>query len=1190
MATNDESINKLQEEVLNSIQSLISSCGGECKADTLQNDYKELLGSDVPIKKFNHGTFASFLLAHPKVFVCTNKGGQLFVKLKDDKYASHIAKFAREQKKATRKIKGKPKPGRRPGFSSWMPAHDIRQINADIHQNWREPFRPIQTTTNVPRSKNSKAFERRLYAPPQRQFGKPRSQAPPRRPEHPQAVNKGVPSNKPRLFPQPDKPKSPPPGKPKSPPPNNTKPQVNTNAKSKSPPAVNVRSPLLPTPPIPKTNPSALYYNDGNFSFPRAIRDNQDKQYAPYFEVPPRFKKTENKPVVKTFKQTLEEEIKKKGIKQDLVFRSIPCGKKTQHWVSVVNINGTSVSSYPGEYTNVQEAEEEVARKALEVLKQQEETKYPVTGDLKTSIDRVEKILSCETDGVVWLDLVQNLYKENYHEVLPDTWAKEVEKYNKENKIKYGVVVDNPVLDRWTVQLKQQEAPKTTPYFTQPAESEVTSAMYENFRQQYITSAYSQETEQEMQSIHYPSQDNMNIVNGICGMNIMETKEPEESELLPSLELPLTNYWDIYVTYIEDLSRVHFRLIGENYNGAYEDMITEMELYYMEDKNKSQVSEPKKGHIYAAAHDDSWCRVKVLKISGNEATVCFFDHGDEEDINTSQLYELHEKFKELPAQAVCCSLAGLEFGGKDQASLSLLQNLALGQTLVAQVMSRGNTISLVLYNTTTDDDVNINEKVSEQMDRSFIEPTLPAVGGVAEVYLIHTTSTGDVYVQIETETYKILQSLLEIARSRTAEILGEDAKIDLTRLYLARFSEDGEWYRAAPRANVDPNGKVLMWFVDFGNYDQVPTTSIRPLEVNDKLTKIPHQALLCRLHNVPSTEGLQWTSRAGQRIIELIPEDSPLLLKVHASGCNGGPPVVELFKRLPATNELVSINATLSMDENLFSATGDSNNNSLRKEIILSPSRMKNRSGSSASITSGSSGMNSGPSSMTSQHELNSRASSPLERSKRFQQPGSLLPMDLPAIGEFFDVYVTYAASPSNFAVQPWKMSRKVTDLMEEMQRYYSTETNLKSDTDFKVGGYFAVKHSDNNWYRAYLTMANEGIVSGLFVDFGDCFVVTQDCVQPLPSVFRCLPCQAIKAKLAGVAAANLDWRPEDSYRFKELVQYRELVSIITNIEQDKETSEYILSLRLVDTSDPQLDVYIDEILVSEKRAIKLNE
>ncbi|XP_068230031.1 tudor domain-containing protein 7B isoform X2 [Palaemon carinicauda] len=1158
MATNNASIEKLQEEVLNSLQSLISSCGGECQADTLQKDYRDLLGSAVPIKKFSHGTFASFLLAYPKVFVCTNRGGQLYVRLKDDKNASHIAKFAREQKKATRKIKGKPKPGRRPVFSSWMPAHDIRQISADIHQNWREPFKPIQTTTNGPRSRNPRAtIERKPSFPaPQRQFGKPfRSQAPPRRPDYPQAVTRNAPLTKPR-FSQPDKPKSPPPGKPKSPPPTVTKLPTTGPVKSKLPPTVNVRSPLLPTPPIPKNNPSALYYNDGNFSFPRAIRDNQDKQYAPYFEVPPRFKKTETKPVVRTFKQTLEEEIKRKGIKQDLVFRSIPCGKKTQHWVSVVNVNGTSVSSYPGEFVNVQDAEEEVARKALEILKQHEETQYPVTGDLKTSIDRVEKILISEAGGVVWLDLVQNLYKENYHEVLPDNWAKEVEKFNKDNNIKYGVVVDNPVLDRWTVQLKQQETTNTTPYFAPSQESEAMSAMYENFRQQYIENpgeTYTQETGQEFNGIHYQLKDNMNLVNGISEMNILETEQNEESQLLPSLELPMTNYWDIYVTYIEDLSRVNFRLIGENYSGAYEDMITEMELYYMEDKNKSQVTEPKKGHIYAASHDDSWCRVKVLKVSGNEATVCFFDHGDEEDLNTSQLYELHEKFMELPAQAVCCSLAGLEFGGKDQSSLTLLQNLALGQTLVAQVMSRGNTISLVLYNTTTEDDVNINEKVSEQMDLSFVEPTLPAVGGVAEVYLIHTTSTGDVYVQVETETYKVLQSLLEIARSRTAEILGEDAKIDLTRLYLARYSEDGEWYRAAPRANVDPNGK----------------------------------ALLCRLHNVPPSEGLQWTSRACQRIIELIPEDSPLLLKVHATGCNGGPTEVELFKRLPATNELVSINATLSMDESLFSASGDSNNNSLRKEIVLSPTRMKSRCGSSTSITSGSSGMNSGPSSMSSQHEQNSRASSPLEMSKRFLQPGSLLPMDLPAIGEFFDVYITYAASPSNFAVQPWKMSRKVTDLMNEMQRYYALETNLKSDTVIKVGGYFAVKHIDNNWYRAYLTMANEGIVSGLFVDFGDCFVVTQDCVQPLPPVFRCLPCQAIKAKLAGVAAANLDWRPEDSYRFKELVEYCELVSIITNIEQDKETLEYILSLRLVDTSDPKLDVYIDEILIAEKRAIK---
>lgn len=46
------------------------------------------------------------------------------------------------------------------------------------------------------------------------------------------------------------------------------------------------------------------------------------------------------------------------------------------------------------------------------------------------------------------------------------------------------------------------------------------------------------------------------------------------------------------------------------------------------------------------------------------------------------------------------------------------------------------------------------------------------------------------------------------SQGRTEEMLGVDVKIDPTRLYLAQFSEDGQWYRAAPRSSVDPDGKV----------------------------------------------------------------------------------------------------------------------------------------------------------------------------------------------------------------------------------------------------------------------------------------------------------------------------------------------------------------------------------------------
>lgn len=35
-----------------------------------------------------------------------------------------------------------------------------------------------------------------------------------------------------------------------------------------------------------------------------------------------------------------------------------------------------------------------------------------------------------------------------------------------------------------------------------------------------------------------------------------------------------------------------------------------------------------------------------------------------------------------------------------------------------------------------------------------------------------------------------------------------EVSVDLTKLYLARFSGDEEWYRAVPKSPVDAEGKV----------------------------------------------------------------------------------------------------------------------------------------------------------------------------------------------------------------------------------------------------------------------------------------------------------------------------------------------------------------------------------------------
>ena len=36
----------------------------------------------------------------------------------------------------------------------------------------------------------------------------------------------------------------------------------------------------------------------------------------------------------------------------------------------------------------------------------------------------------------------------------------------------------------------------------------------------------------------------------------------------------------------------------------------------------------------------------------------------------------------------------------------------------------------------------------------------------------------------------------------------QEVSIDLTKLYFAYFSDDGEWYRAKPKSVVDVDGKV----------------------------------------------------------------------------------------------------------------------------------------------------------------------------------------------------------------------------------------------------------------------------------------------------------------------------------------------------------------------------------------------
>jgi hypothetical protein len=67
------------------------------------------------------------------------------------------------------------------------------------------------------------------------------------------------------------------------------------------------------------------------------------------------------------------------------------------------------------------------------------------------------------------------------------------------------------------------------------------------------------------------------------------------------------------------------------------------------------------------------------------------------------------------------------------------------------------------------------------------------------MYISHVSNTGDVFLQLKSY-FDLLSLVSDVTESRLKEdiVRGSDAyNPDPSRLYLARYSEDDNWYRAA---------------------------------------------------------------------------------------------------------------------------------------------------------------------------------------------------------------------------------------------------------------------------------------------------------------------------------------------------------------------------------------------------------
>ncbi|XP_045115779.1 tudor domain-containing protein 7B-like isoform X2 [Portunus trituberculatus] len=718
------------------------------------------------------------------------------------------------------------------------------------------------------------------------------------------------------------------------------------------------------------------------------------------------------KPSKKTFKQQLVEAVQtlcRPGLVP--TYNTVSYGKKKLDWCSTIKIGDLlTVSSYPDSMKSQEEAEEAASKKALQqlpqVAKKRQAAQNHAAVDYDVSIPRVKQLLEKKSPVKrFWWEAVQGMYWDMYQEKLPHDWITVVQSQNNT-----GLEFNNPCTDLWTVALAQK-IPSSGPKTSEPIDT-------------------STSCEQEEVQI-------------LCNSENKKGKTVEGKLQLPTLKLPSTPTWDVVITCVEEHDNIHLRLVGENYSEKFDELVSEMESHYTDEKHLQSVKEPAVGDICAARHEDSWFRVKVLETLNENVHVKFVDEGDSAIIPLCDLYDLHERFVSLPPQDLQCCLAGLEDAPREAARQTILECLPMNQALVARVQRRQEPYALVFFDTSTSEDINLNDKLFESLVHHISEPSLPPVGCAAEVYLTYASCNGIIYFQEDSDTLTSLIDLLKIARRRIKE-MPQEVSVDLTKLYLVYFCGDGEWYRARPKSPVDANGKVLMEFVDFGDIEKVSLSNIRNFEaVSPLLAKLPHQALPCILHNVPSNPDLKWTVKACQRLVDLTSRDTHLLLKVVSQGTGRQLPTVQLFKRLLPQNELVSINDTLGIDDSLFRDKEDKPHNT-EKDAVLCHGRPLSSCVSDASL----------------------QVHPPSAGLVSFPPCASMSPSDIPDVGSYFDVIVTFAASPYLFAVQPWSMSKKYGELSDVMQKYYNNPVNVQQVVEIKGGQYCALKHKDNLWYR----------------------------------------------------------------------------------------------------------------------------
>nr|Q5M7P8.1 RecName: Full=Tudor domain-containing protein 7 [Xenopus tropicalis]AAH88519.1 hypothetical LOC496822 [Xenopus tropicalis] len=639
-------------------------------------------------------------------------------------------------------------------------------------------------------------------------------------------------------------------------------------------------------------------------------------------------------------------------------------------------------------------------------------------------------------------------------------------------------------------------------------------------------------------------------------------EEPEMNMTPPPLVIPSEASPSVLVVELSSTNDVVIRYIGRDYSAAQEHMEDEMKDFCSK-SSTAKIGFLRVGQLVAAkAEEDVWLRAQISAIEGKKVKVCYVDYGFSEIVDITKVCKLGKQFYTLPFQATKCRLAGLEAFCDDSIIIKALELKACGKILAVEILEKSEKPLVVLYDTSGDDDININAACLKELCDRSLSLQLKANSSFSNVIVTNVCSDGTLFCQLPS---KGLAKLYETLQKVDSEF---QSKQVTSHLYVSLpfcgkiclYHYKGKWARVEI-TSVHSSRALDVQFLDSGTIASVKVSELKeiPPPLLRDLISIPPQALRCCLADLPLRIGM-WTP------------DAVLWLRNTVLNC------LECSIRVVKVDEATNMVHIYLFTSNNFPDLERSINRQITNEELwkhqkdvflnLSASTLESSRGGGAQASELSPpGLCKDHTSAVKKPDMQQSSSVP-----SFNMPP---PLPLPRPGEHMDVFVSVACHPGHFVCQPWQELHKLEVVMEEMLLHYSTTE--EKPVALEKNKLYAAK-VENKWYRVLVKgILTNGLVSVYELDYGRHELVSCRKVQPLIEKFMQLPFQAITSQLAGVSCEH--WSEEASIVFRNHVEKKPLVALVQTIHESTHPWDRRAVAYIVDTSLPDTDIWIHELM-----------